>query len=340
MKQGNRSMKVLAWILGIAAALWSGVWYLGATATERVSLAWLQQQADAGWAVSFDSVATAGFPLRFDTRFAALDLADPFTDLAWAADGFRLIQPAYQPQALRAIWPGEQVLSTPLQRLAIRSDLMQALLHLRPTDAFSLVRAEADLAGLAITSNWGWSSAIDTAQLVIADQDSDTARYDIRFDAQGFTPAGELLRLLDPGGQLPEAIERLNIETVLQFEQPWDIRALEVARPQITRIELAELRANWGTLALRASGDLDVDAAGIPTGNLAIRAENWQGMVDLGVNAGAIPAAMQSALESGLALIAGLSGRPGDLDVTLRFSEGQAYLGPIPLGPAPVLALY
>ena len=63
-------------------------------------------------------------------------------------------------------------------------------------------------------------------------------------------------------------------------------------------------------------------------------------MIALGVNAGAIPAAMRSTLESGLALIAGLSGRPTDLDVTLSFSDGQAYLGPIPLGPAPVLTLY
>ena len=333
-------MKVLAWILGRAALLWSGIWYLGATAAERVGTAWLDQQAEAGWSVAYDSVETTGYPLRFDTRFAGLDLADPFTEWAWSAPTFRLVQPAYQPQSVRAIWPGEQVLTTARQQLTIRADPMEALLQLRPTDRFSLVRAEADLTAFDISSNWGWTSAIDSARLMIADQGDGAARYDIAFDAQGVTPAGEVLRLLDPDRDLPDAIERLTIETLLEFERPWDMRALELSRPQITRIELSDLRADWGGLALRASGNLDVDAAGIPTGDLALRAENWQAMIALGVNAGAIPAAMRSTLESGLALIAGLSGRPTDLDVTLSFSDGQAYLGPIPLGPAPVLTLY
>jgi len=340
MEQGNCGMKVLAWILGLTAALWSGVWYLGATAAERVSLAWLDQQAEAGWLATYDSVETTGYPMRFDTRFSGLDLADPFTGWTWSAGDFRLIQPAYQPQTVRAIWPREQILTTDRQSLTIRADLMQALLQLRPTDRFSLVRAEADLAGFDIRSNWGWTSAIDTARLTIADQGDDTTRYDVTFDARGVTPAGEVLRLLDPDRDLPEAIERLTINTVLAFERQWDMRALEVARPQITRIELAELRAGWGGLALRASGILQVDARGIPTGDLALNAENWRAMIALGVNAGAIPGAMQSTLENGLALIAGLSGRPSDLDVTLSFSDGQAYLGPIPLGPAPRLTLY
>jgi len=340
MEQGNCGMKVLAWIVGIAAVLWSGIWYLGATATERIGLAWLDQQANAGWIAEYDAVETTGYPLRFDTRFAGLDLADPFTDWAWQAAEFRLVQSAYQPQAVRAIWPRVQVLTTDRQRLTVRADLMQALLHLRPTDRFSLVRAEVDLESFDITSNWGWNSVMDTARLVVADQGGGNARYDIGFDARGFTPAGEVLRLLDPDRELPEAIDLLTIDSVLQFARPWDMRALEVARPQITRIELAGLQANWGALTMQATGTVEVDADGIPTGDLALSVENWQAMIELGVNAGAIPAPMQSTLESGLALIAGLSGRPTDLDVPLSFSEGQAYLGPIPLGPAPDLTLY
>ena len=212
-------MKVLAWILGLAALLWSGIWYLGATAAERVGTAWLDQQAEAGWSVAYDSVETTGYPLRFDTRFAGLDLADPFTEWAWSAPTFRLVQPAYQPQSVRAIWPGEQVLTTARQQLTIRADPMEALLQLRPTDRFSLVRAEADLTGFDISSNWGWTSAIDSARLMIADQGDGAARYDIAFDAQGVTPAGEVLRLLDPDRDLPDAIERLTIETLLEFER-------------------------------------------------------------------------------------------------------------------------
>lgn len=333
-------MKVLAWILALVVLLWSGVWYLGAAATERLGRAWLAQQADAGWVADYDTVETTGYPLRFDTRFSGIDLADPFTEWAWRAAEFRLVQPVYRPQSLRAIWPREQVLETPDQSLMIRTGQMQALLHLRPGADFSLVRAEADLAELAITSTRGWSSAMDSARMLITDQGRAEARYDIAFDAGGVTPAGEILRLLDPDRTQPETIDRLTIDTMIEFERPWDRRALELARPQITRIELSELRADWGALALRATGNLDVDAEGIPTGDLALSAENWQAMIALGVNAGVIPPAMQSTLESGLALLAGLSGRPEDLDVTLSFAGGQAYLGPIALGPAPDLTLY
>ena len=49
---------------------------------------------------------------------------------------------------------------------------------------------------------------------------------------------------------------------------------------------------------------------------------------------------MQGTLETGLSVIANLSGRAQDVDVTLSFADGRAYLGPIPLGPSPYFYLY
>ncbi|MGR3639544.1 DUF2125 domain-containing protein [Alterinioella nitratireducens] len=331
-------MKLVAWIVGLAALLWSGVWLAGAITTERLSRGWFEQRQEAGWVATQDEIETTGFPLAFETAFRGVNLADPFTEWAWQAEQFHLVQPAWQPQSVRAIWPRTQLLATPLEQLTITSDRMEALLHVRPTADFALVQAEADLAALRIDSDLGWTSAVDSARFEM--RDAGEARYDIQFDATGVSPAGGVLRRLDPRGLLPEVIERVHASGEVGFDRPWDITALEVSRPQFTRIDLEELRADWGALSLRMSGTLEIDGAGVPTGDVAVRAENWRQIIALGVNAGLVPPAMQGTLETGLSVIANLSGRAQDVDVTLSFADGRAYLGPIPLGPSPYFYLY
>lgn len=332
-------MKILLRVIVALAALWSLAWLAGSVALERVVTAWLADRDAAGWIVAHEGVETNGFPLRFQTMIHTLTLADPFTGWALTAGRFDLRQDSHRPQAIRAVWPPEHALATPYERLTIRADRLESLLHVQPLQYLALEQSETVMSGLSIESDLGWTSALDDAEARVTRRDDPGHRYDITFVAQGVVPAGEVLELIDPVGALPESIERLHVAGIMGFDRAWDLSALERSRPGITRIELAELRAEWGDLALRVSGDLDVDADGVPTGNLAIRAQNWRQMIELGANAGAVPDAFRGTLETGLAMLAGLSGRPEDLDATLRFSDGQVYLGPIPLGPAPLFVL-
>ncbi len=332
-------MKIWAWVIGIMATIWSVVWLLGSLATERVIGAWLTQQEAAGWVVAYDNIATTGYPVRFNTEITGLDLADPFTGWAWQAPVFHIAQPSYQPHNVTATWPEAHQLATPFETLDLQSMKTEARLQVQPGANFAIDSAEATIQSLIVRSDFGWSSEVEAANAIITREEGDAARYEIDLRATGYTPAGDVLRMLDPAGVLPERIETFTINGVMGFARDWDLSALEQSRPAITRIELAELNATWGDLALRASGDLDVDANGIPTGEMTVRAQNWRDMVALGVNAGAIPEAFRGTLETGLSLIAGLSGRPEDIDTTLGFEDGQVYLGPIPLGPAPVFIL-
>jgi hypothetical protein len=43
---------------------------------------------------------------------------------------------------------------------------------------------------------------------------------------------------LDPGGVLPGTIETLHYTAEMEFDRPWDIRAIEDRRPQITALDL------------------------------------------------------------------------------------------------------
>lgn len=332
-------MKHLVRLMAALALLWSLLWIAGSVTVERLVAGWLDQQGRAGWVVGYETLGTSGYPLRFDTRLTDLRLADPATGWAWTAPELHLDQFSARPLAIRAIWPSAQSFATPFETVTITADRMESLLHVQARSDLALNRSETIFNRVAMRSDLGWSSAIDSATLRFSLRDEPGHRYDLRFDAEGFVPTGQLLALLDPAGLLPQQVERFRLSAVTAFDRPWDLTALEVSRPNVTRLELEEMRAEWGDLALRVSGTLDVDPQGLPTGNLSVRAQNWREMVTLGANAGAIPDGFRGTLETGLSLMAGLSGRPEDLDATLRFAEGQVYFGPIPLGPAPRLVL-
>ncbi|MFO7919979.1 MAG: DUF2125 domain-containing protein [Nioella sp.] len=332
-------MKTLLRMIAALAVLVSLWWLAGSVVVPRLITGWLDQRAAAGWEVDHGRVETTGFPTRFETTLHGLTLADPFTGWAVRADRFDLHQASHRPQAIRAIWPEEHVFATPGERLTIRAGRLETLLHVRPLDNLALQRAETEMRALQIDSDLGWTGRLAEAEARIARREEAAPRYDITFDARGLVPADEVLRLIDPAATLPGAIEHLHVDGVAGFDRAWDLDALERARPAITRIELVRLRVDWGDLALEMSGDLDVDAAGLPTGELAVQARNWRRMLMLGAEAGALPAALRRTLDSGLGVLAGLSGRPENLDTTLRFAAGQVYLGPVPLGPAPRLVL-
>ena len=114
---------------------------------------------------------------------------------------------------------------------------------------------------------------------------------------------------------------------------------IEDERPQITRIALDDLSAKWGDATFRAAGLLDIDAAGIPEGDITIRAQEWRRILDMAVGSGALAQGFLPLIDSTLELMAGLSGSPDDLDATLSFRNGRVSFGPIPLGPAPRIIL-
>lgn len=334
-------MKPLAWIVGIAAALWSAVWVVGASTTERVMTGWLQDRAAEGWLVNYTSLDTSGFPLRFRTDLTDLQLADPETGWAWTAPEFRLNQPGIRPQRIRAVWPAEQTLASPFERLTILSDEISAELELRPASNLALGRSDMTLRAVEVTSTDGWQTLIESAVFTVtaADGGAEAHVYDILFNAERMVPPDPMRRVLDPAGVLPEAMEGALFQARMQFDAPWDLAALQDARPGITDIDLTEMSAGWGELTFRAAGRLSVDATGIPTGDIAVRAENWREMVGMAVNAGVLPEQVRGTLETTLALIANLSGRPEDIEAPLSFRNGRMFFGPFPLGPAPRLAL-
>lgn len=332
-------MRKLIVIVLVAATAWAAYWGIGATASKKATKAWLEARRAEGWQVEYSDLKLRGFPNRFDTTITDIQLTDPETGLSWAAPFFQIFSLSYQPNHLIAAWPNTQTLSTPFQKISIKTNKMTASLKVFPNARLELDSATVVVEGAELSSSAGWQAGTDTFNLAIRQAIGKPMSYDIAAQADTLTPSDNLRNLLDAGGSLPDIIEGFRLDTEIGFKRPLDIRVIEQDRPDITTLSIKDAGATWGELQLRAKGDLSVDDEGRPTGEVAINARNWREMLALAVSAGAVPAEAASAAELGLGFLAALSGAKNSLDAPLSFSKGIIYLGPIPIGPAPTINL-
>jgi hypothetical protein len=333
---------VLRRLIGLVAVLvllGTGAWFFWAATTRAVVTDWLDARAEEGWYVNYRSVEVTGFPTHFRTGFEMLELADPDTGWLWTVPALELESRTLRPDHIRAVWPAEQGLASPVERLSIAAATMTSELDLQPSADFALDASETILRDVTVQSDAGWRMALPEGRFGMIRQAEQQSVYDVDFAARNLSPPAPARAQLDPRGVLPDRIETLDYRAEIGFDRPWDIRAIEDRRPQIRTLDLRELNAVWGGLILRAAGDLTVDEAGIPEGAIALRAENWREMVAMTVRAGLIPEQMQGTVEGLLGVVAGLSGDPEVIDADLGFSGGRMFLGPLPIGPAPRLIL-
>lgn len=332
-------MKRLLVVLVATGGLIVAAWFGWAAVSKRAIETWFAARLAEGWQVSAEAISVTGFPFAFETRLAGLMLADPATGLAWTAPDFTLRHPSWDLSQITAIWPPSHMIASPDERLTITAEALVSTLDVRPSARMALEGSQTLMQGLSIASSQGWQSQLARGQIDMIRNDGAEARYDIGFSAIDLVPAEQVAKLLDPGGILPPAIPVVRASAVVDFDRQWDIGAIEAMRPQPRRIDLTEARAEWGELMLRLSGALDIDTEGRPTGEIAIRAQNWPEMLAMAERAGLLPPGLRPTVESALGFLAGLSGRREDLDVTLRFDQGFVFLGPLPVGEGPRIRL-
>lgn len=336
-------MKALLGLLLLGAALWSGYWFVGASSVERGFDGWFAERRAEGWAADYGDLSVRGFPNRFDASFTGLVLADPATGLAWEAPFFQVLALSYRPNHVIAVWPREQLLATPEGKYRVENAEMRASVVLDPGADLALERTTLTAADLLVSpvSPAGGSGGAGASTLSLAAErvEADAATYRLGLSAEGLKPAPDWRAAVDPEGRLPETFQAVRADLTVRFDRPWDRQAVEVARPQPREIRLRLAEARWGELELRLAGAVTVAEDGRPAGRITVKAQNWREVLDLAITAGAIPEAMAGTVEGALGLVAGLSGDPDTLDVPLDFRDGRMLLGPVPLGPAPVLAL-
>jgi hypothetical protein len=320
----------------VGSLIWMVWWAFGQGTYEQGLSSWLDERQDEGWVAEYTELKTRGFPNRFDTTISDVALADPETGIAWSAPFVQFLSLAYKPHQVIAVLPNEHRFSTPFQTVTITHEDARASLFLEASTELGLDRTRVVASNLTATSSRGEDLSLVDGRIAVEKLPEPNHTYRVGAEFLGLVPTKEARRALDPAGLLPETVTSLRTDAVLSFTAPWDRLALEDARPQVTRIDLKDLSARWGTVDFRAAGQLDVDDLGIPEGQITVRAEDWRKILDMAESMGWLPLGMRSSVETGLGLLVG----PGDvLDVPLVFSGGGISLGLIPLGDAPRLVI-
>jgi hypothetical protein len=332
-------MRRLLVILAVTAAIFSGIWFAVARGVDGGLRAWFAGRVADGWVAEYATLSTTGFPRRFLTVVTDVTLADPGTGVAWTAPRFAFEAAAFQPNRITARWPGEQTLASPWERIAVTSETFEASIAFVPGTRLELRALEATLAEVALSSTLGWDTRFETGAASATAIEGAPNAYRIRFEARNLTLPADLRRTLDPARLLPEVVEGMTAAAEVRFDAPWDRFAIEEARPQVTALDLGDLRAQWGGIDLRAAGSVTVGPDGVPDGRITLKITNWRDLLRVARNAGLLPEPLVPTIERAFEILAGLSGPADTLDVPLTFANGIVSFGPLPLGPAPRLVI-
>ncbi len=330
--------RIVIWVAAVFAVVYSGYWVVGWQGALRAIPAWAEDRRAEGWQVDYSDLAVRGFPSRFDTTLSDLAVADPRTGWAWEGDFFQLLALSYRPNHLIAVLPPAHALSTPLARYEITQDQARASLVVTLAADPQIDRTTVVIDAPRVVAR-DWTSSATALRFATRRLEDAPLTHEIGLQAQSLVPSARLKAQLDPAGLLPDAIATLRLDAALGFDAPWDRRALEQRRPQLTAVDLREARASWGGMDLRLTGMLDVDSFGLATGAVAVQAKNWREMLDVAERGGALPPRLRPLLESALDSLSDLSGRSETLDLDLTIAGGRISVGFLTLGQLPPLVL-
>ena len=321
------AMRRLLGALVVVAVLAGLGWGAGAFALRQGAGAAVQMLADQGRGGA-GAVTVAGFPARFSVTLQNPRLHQGL--IAWQGDWVRLSAPAYAPWQLRLDLSAAQSLRLGFINYLLRGDDMQAALALRPDPALALQTASLVAGAMAaVVDGGGAAFSTESLELKLAATGEGAAGYAVSTALTGFTlPA----LLLAPYGLEPRA-ELLEVEARAQLSAPLD-RHASANPPRLLALELASARLLWGAADLRAEGALRADANGRAEGQITLTSPNWREVLALAL---ALRMAQPPYAAAVAEQLAPLASADGALSVALAFREGQAWLGPVLLGPAPYL---
>ena len=321
-------MRWLVIAVALVAALWSGWWFVGRAAFERGAVAGIEAARARGWDVAYADLSVTGFPNRFDTTLDAPAVMAPGGAWGWSAPFLQVFALAYRPTELIAVAPDAMVVATPAGPLDVTAGDLRASVAVSPSLEPEILRAT--VAGEALAaSGLGLDAALGRGQLALR-QAGGAGTYDVAVSLSDLQPGEALRAAIDPFATLPATIAAVEADLLATLDRPLG----PGAAPRVRAIDLRAARLAWGDLRAEASGQVRVDAAGVPEGVVTLDVAGWQAALRLAAAAGALPPERLPLVTAGLA---GMAGEDGRLTLDLTLAEGEVRLGPITLGPAPRL---
>lgn len=330
-------MKRLLILIIVAAAGWTAYWFVASSAAKSGFSAWFEDRRADGWVAEYEDLSVSGFPNRVDATFDNLTLADPETGAAIDLPFFQLFALSYRPNHLIAIWPDTQTLSFPDEKIRIATENMRASLVLGKATSLPLERSNLLIGQLQVKSSKDWQLSARELRVALHRLPDTHASYGFAVDAVDLAPP--VAYRLSGDDSLPNTLKTVQMDMDITFERPLDLSVIEEDRSQPTQMNLKHAEIAWGDLNLQAAGKVDINAAGYPTGEVTIRATNWRDILAVARSSGDLPESIIDTSEAALEALARLSGNAQTLDIPLKFSRERTWLGPLPIGPAPIIRL-
>lgn len=235
-----------------------------------------------------------------------------------------------------ALPPG-QVFAVPGARADLDADSLRGSLRFVPGTALALERLSLEGRGLALASSAGWRAQTEALEAHVQ-SDGAPARYAVFSRAEAVALPDPLRALLDPARTLAAVADSAVLDARVTFDRPLDRRAVEATDlPAIERLDLTGVSLRWGDLALELAGGVVADGAGLASGQIDLRAENWQRMLEMAVEAGWLGSDVARGLEFALSIMARSRDGRSVLEVPVVFRGGLMRIGPVPVGAAPRL---
>ena len=330
-------MRKLIVLVVVLATLYGGYWFVGRSQIQSRLTEALVEIDEGEMNVSYASLATRGFPSRFDTTLTDLVVEDPLARVRWETPIFQLLALSYQPNNVRAYFPQEQVFVIDGERFTLFTNEMVARGQVSANSALSFQQAELELINPRLRTEEGAELALARFFAAMRLTPNTTQTYDMFFEARSIVLPEDIRRLIDPQNLQPPIIQNLRFDSDVDLTAPIALNSGGADPVQLQSVRITEFAFAWGDMSLSAIGDLTPDAAGVLNGSISISARNWQQALDLAVATGALP-------EDRRQLIVGIAGSidetphvPDTLTATLTIIDGEMALGQLPLGKAPVM---
>lgn len=327
-------MRFILWVALILGAIWGGYWFVGSRSIEQAVTGWFDDSAAQGLEATNEGVAVQGFPSRFDLTVTRPRLADPATGFGWKAPFAQVFAMTWKPWHVISVLPPDQEIDLPGERVALTTTHMAASLRLSPSTDLTFTEAVLETTDLALKSDGGWSLGLASAVLALGRSPTEARDYRLGLEVKDLRPDPALAAALP---DLGEVMSRAHLDVMLQLTAPLD-RQVGEARPQLAGLELKDLQITWGALQLTASGSLAAGADGLAEGQIDLAMKGWRQVPQLAAALGLIAPEIAKSLNDGLAYMAAADGDPETLSLPLTLLGGRMTLGPLPLGPAPMLA--
>lgn len=351
----------------VLAAAWSGLWFYAADRAETLVDNWRAEQAQAGRAFTCGSQQIGGYPFRIEVRCtdAGAELRDSQPPVALKLKEILVVAQVWDPTLLISEFIGPLTAAEPGKAPYLSADWTLAQASVRGTPK-APERASLVVDGLKLDSLNGNGQHL-------ADARHAEFHARVQFGSWPHNPAIDLALKLEGASApvvSPYAAQTLDADVTAVLHgmkdlapKPMPVRLREWQAAS-GRLEIQKARVEQGQTLAHATGTLGLSPRGRLDGNLrlvvaglerlipAMTGERPEGQMNLDRPApaldainravpgigGVVRAPAQTQLQAGLLA---LLGPPTELEgkraivVPLRFDDGAAKLGPIPIGQVP-----